>query len=79
MDQCVTVLQNACKDVYQPLQTQQRRPPRHVLTFWPGHIKVCMPPDDLLSWDTFLQLHVDRLPARQINRDMANVLPGWTT
>ena len=70
-------LQNLCKDVSQPLTVQQRRPPSHVLTFWSGHIAVCLSPDDLLCTDTFLQKHVDRLPARQIRRDMANVPPGW--
>ena len=46
-------LQNVCKDVTQPLQIQQRRPPSHVLTFWSGHIRVCLSPDDLLTTNTF--------------------------
>jgi len=72
-------LQNVCKDVTQPLQIQQRRPPSHVLTFWSGHIRVCLSPDDLLTTNTFLQRHASRLPARQIRRDLANVPPGCST
>eukprot|EP00435_Cladocopium_sp_Y103_P058608 s705_g20.t1 len=45
---------------------------------WVRHVKVCLSPDDLLQIDTFLQKHVERLPARQIKRDMAKVPPGWT-
>lgn len=74
----VRYLQNACKDACQPLTVQQRRPPSHVLTFWSGHVAVCLSSNDLLNLDSFLQKHVDRLPARQIKRDMANVPPGWT-
>eukprot|EP00435_Cladocopium_sp_Y103_P041936 s1625_g11.t1 len=72
-------LQNLCKDTSQPLKVSQRRPPSFVLTFWSGHVAVCLSSNDLLDIDTFLQKHVDRLPARQIRRDMANVPPGWTT
>ena len=64
-------LQNAWKDASQPLTVQQRRPPSHVLTFWSGHIAACLSSNDLLQLDTFLQKHVDRLPAREIKRDMA--------
>eukprot|EP00435_Cladocopium_sp_Y103_P065757 s1305_g27.t1 len=36
------------------------------------HVAVCLSSNDLLDIDTFLQKHLDRLPARQIRRDMAN-------
>ena len=58
------------------LDIQQRRPSSHVLAFWCGAIKVAVSDRRLDDVDTHYKLHVQSMPARQIERDLGSVPPG---
>eukprot|EP00435_Cladocopium_sp_Y103_P065282 s1238_g27.t1 len=69
-------LQNLAKAAGEALHTDRRRPSSLVIAFWCGCLQVAMHEDRLSAVDSQYRDGVRSLPARQIGRDMADVITG---
>ena len=70
-------LKGLAKSVGFDLEIQQRRPSSHVLAFWCGAIKANFNDERLQRVDSHYKAYVMNMSARQIERDLGNVPPGF--
>ena len=70
-------LQNMAKAIQVPLQTDQRRPSSTTIAFWCGCLSVSFDERNLTAIDEIYKQKAKHLPIRQVNRDLADIPPGY--
>ena len=71
-------LKNLSQHTHVPITIEQRRPPSHMLAFWCGTISINISLQRLNAVDNHFQRHTVTMPIRQIAKDLANMVPGFS-